>query len=525
MSLGFIGGLGAAMDGYTKASENWENRQLKQSEEQRRADEHAHSQQKRQIEMDEIERAKTIRNETEAAAKPLEVQAQEILPPEDDPFTPRQTAYKVGDQTFTDEAKAKVYATDPYEAAKRTAGVKLKYGDVGGSLSIGQQIMRAREDSWVFADKEKARPVQELNDQITGILFDPKDDFWNNGAKILGKWKNDGTVFKPEKQANGTIIMNKYAPDGTLLGQHGEPITDDYAGQRKFANGFIAAPDWKTKKTELAELINADAEQRKNRRAEVKDTTDIGLAKARTQESIAKVNGTGYFAKEPKKPKADAISEGFKHFSPDNKAGRAEGENLARQAKPLNPGATDQELIYAAQTAVVEGPDSPNIKPRLDMNTGQVMAVFTDPRTSKQIKLHQSKITPDTATPEQKLSFKADVQAYLAERDKLGASLGSQIKWSDALVRAASNPQDNAAMAQVVQNEVARVFPAAQAKIMRDWQAANQQLRTAGRPEYPQPTPDQIMAKLTQTMSAPQSMAAINNLLNLVRTYGPNSAR
>lgn len=523
MSLGFIGGLGAAMQGYTEASKDWEKREQASAAEQRRVDEHTYSQQKRQIEMDEIERAKTIRNETEAAAKPLEVQAQEILPPEDDPFTPRQTVYKVGDQTFTDEAKAKVYATDPYEAAKRTAGVKLKYGDVGGSLSIGQQIMRAREDSWVFADKEKARPVQELNDQITGILFDPKDDFWNNGAKILGKWKNDGTVFKPEKQANGTIIMNKYAPDGTLLGQHGEPITDDYAGQRKFANGFIAAPDWKTKKTELAELINADAEQRKNRRAEVKDKTDIGLAKARTQESIAKVNGTGYFAKEPKKPKADAISEGFKNFSPDNKAGRAEGENLARQAKPLNPGATDQELIYAAQTAVVEGPDSPNIKPRLDMNTGQVMAVFTDPRTGKQIKLHQSRITPDAATPEQKLSLKTEVQAYLAGQDKLGSSLGSQAKWSDALKRAAANPKDSDAIDEVVMQKAAAAIETAKANVLQRRQTEIAQ----GKPPTPIPSNpmefhEQVMQSLIKNYRSPGAQALINKQLSLIRTYGLN---
>lgn len=513
MSLGFIGGLGAAMQGYTEASKDWEKREQASAAEQRRAEDHAYQQQKHQIEMDEIERTKTIRNETEAAAKPLEVQTEEIPPPEGDPFTSIRKSYKAGDQTFTDEAKAKAYAADPYEAGKRAAGVKLKYGDVDGSLSIGQKLISSRMDDLKFADATRAQEAAVINDTMTKRLFDPKGvDLWGNGASILSELDKDGNTYKAEKRANGTIVMNKYAPDGTPLGQHGSAFPDTYEGQRAFAGGFMNAPTWKEKSDQLAAWAKAQHEARKE---ELKTKVDESII----QRNTAQAQGTGGYAKQPKEPKApkpDAISEGFKHFSPDNKAGRAEGENLARQAKALNPGATDQELIYAAQAAVVDGLDSPNIKQRLDFNTGQVTAVFTDPRTGKPIKLHQAPPKPEMAP-----MLRTEVEQYLKEQNQLGVSLGSQTQWSDALRRAAANPKDSAAVAQVVQNTIASTLPTAQATIMRQWKTVNAQRRAAGQPEYPQPTPDDILAKVAQTVNGPQGMAVINNRLNLIRTYGP----
>lgn len=519
MSLGFIGGLGAAMEGYTAASKDWENRQLKQAEEQRRADDHAYNQQLQQQTLDKLARIEQERVDTVNAAKPLEIQpTEETLGA--DVMGPPATNYKVGDQTFTDEAKAKAHAADPYEAAKRAADVKLKYGDVDGSLSIGQKLISSRMDGFKFADATRAQEAAVINDTMTKRLFDPKGvDLWGNGASILSELDKDGNTYKAEKRANGTIVMKKYAPDGTPLGQHGSAFPDTYEGQRAFAGGFMNAPTWKEKSDQLAAWAKAQHEARKE---ELKMRVDESIIKKNTNQA----EGTGGYAKQPKEPKApkpDAISEGFKHFSPDNKAGRAEGENLARQAKPLNPGATDQELIHAAQAAVVEGPDSPNIKPRLDMNTGQVMAVFTDPRTGKQIKLHQSRITPDAATPEQKLSLKTEVQAYLAGQDKLGSSLGSQAKWSDALKRAAANPKDSDAIDEVVMQKAAAAIKTAKANVLQRRQTEIAQ----GKPPTPIPSNpmefhEQVMQSLIKNYRSPGAQALINKQLSLIRTYGLN---
>lgn len=525
MSLGFIGGLGAAMEGYTKASENWEKREQASAAEQRRADEHTHNQQKRQIEMDEIERTKTIRAETEVAAKPLEVHAtQEQLG--EDVAGPPATLYKAGNQTFTDETKAKQAAADPYAAVQRAAQVRMKYGDVDGSLNMVQKMLRSREQDWKFKDSEAERQVNKINNELTNRLFGNGQDFFANGAGLMTELDKDGNTYKAERQANGTVAINKYGPGGTtLLGTH-KTYADSAAGQLEALYGFMQTPTVKDKIEHYKTLIKTQQEQREAQRKIAKDETGTLLDQERIRDLAAKRNGEGYYAKQPKEPKApkpDAISEGFKHFSPDNKAGRAEGENLARQAKPLNPGATDQELIHAAQAAVVEGPDSPNIKPRLDMNTGQVMAVFTDPRTGKQIKLHQSRITPDAATPEQKLSLKTEVQAYLAGQDKLGSSLGSQAKWSDALKRAAANPKDSDAIDEVVMQKAAAAIKTAKANVLQRRQTEIAQ----GKPPTPIPSNpmefhEQVMQSLIKNYRSPGAQALINKQLSLIRTYGLN---
>ena len=520
MSLGFIGGLAAAMDGYSKGADSWEKRVQAQAAEQRRADEHAYNQQVWQSELDAYGRKEQQRVDTEAAAKPLEVQTQEILPPEDDPFTPRQTTYKVGDQTFTDPSKAQTYATDPYAAYKRVADVGLRLGDVDTSLSIGQKMIQSRDLEKTWADKEKLRAVAGVNDAMTSRLFAPGTDLWSNGAGVLTELDKDGNTYKAEKQAGGTIVMNKYAPDGTLLGQHGSTIPDTYDGQRAFIGGFMNAPSWKEKDAQLGAWAKAQQDLRKEALKGAVDQATIA-------QKMAQATGTGGYANKGKGAKTDieVLEERFKNFSPDSKNGRAEAIHIARQAHELNPNASQEEIVSAAQSAVVDGPDSPNIKQKLDFSTGKVTAVFSDPRTGKQVKLYQTEPKPEMAA-----AFKPEVQAFLNEQDAIGAKLGVRLsgdmgsnrKWSDAFKAAAANPSNGDAMKEVVQNTIYGLGSELQANAMRRLEAVNTQRRAAKLPELSAPTLKDVYDKAEQMVRSPQGMAAIHSRLGLVRQYGLN---
>lgn len=512
MSLGFIGGMAAALDGYTKASKDWENRELAQAAEQRRVEEHAYNQQVRQYTLDEKARAEQERQDMVKAAQPLEMQTQEILPPEDDPFTPRQITYKVGDQTFTDQSKAQSFAADPYAAMQRAADVKLRHGDVAGANNLALKMLESRDQAGKLKESEATRKANQLNDGIYRSLITADGrSVYENGAKLLTDLNKDGISFKAEKQANGTILMNKYGPDGTLLGTHGKPIVPSASSEYEFISGFTHAPSWAEKEKVYDRRIKLQQELRK-------EALETQYKQSTIARNMAQATGTGGFAKKPEKPEPDAISKGFQNWNPkDIPTGRADGERIAREAKALNPTATDQDLIYAAQMAVTERMESPNIKQRLDFNNGKVTAVFTDPRNGKQIKLYQTEPKPEMAP-----ALKSEIQAYLNEQDALGAKLGSDVKWSDALKAAAANPKDSAAVAQVVQNTIASTLPTAQAEVMRRWEATNAQRQASGLPAFPKPTPEEIRSKVTSLVSSPQGMAAINRRISLVRNYGLN---
>ncbi len=244
-----------------------------------------------------------------------------------------------------------------------------------------------------------------------------------------------------------------------------------------------------------------------------------GQREAAARVSDARADGTlpGGTGK-GKAPKADfdKVVDYFDKFSPkDQPTQRAEGLNIARQAMALNPGAAPEEIAYAAQAAVTEGDASPSIARKLDFNTGQVVAVFTDPRTGNKVKLHQAKPTPEMAP-----ALKAEVQSYLAEQEKLGRESGSEISWADVLKKAAANPQDKYLLEQVVANTIGTAFQTAQPKIMQLYQQQAERLRAMGQPVPPPPTREQILEKLRSEHRSPQGMAAINNRLNLIRTYG-----
>lgn len=324
-----------------------------------------------------------------------------------------------------------------------------------------------------------------------------------------------------------------------------DQVEDQYGAKQR----VISVYDPETKKTtkinvgaELAALGQAGASlDRLNKLAQINYyNSGTGLRKAQTDAQVANLDAIKALAGQRaaaakvsearadgtlpggtgrgKAPKADfdKVVDYFDKFSPkDQPTRRAEGLNIARQAMALNPGAAPEEIAYAAQAAVTEGDASPNIARKLDFNTGQVVAVFTDPRTGNKVKLHQAKPTPEMAP-----ALKAEVQSYLTEQEKLGRESGSEISWADVLKKAAANPQDKNLLEQVVANTIGTAYQTAHPKIMRQYQQEAESLRAMGQPVPPPPTREQIMERLRSEHRSPQGMAAINNRLNLIRTYG-----
>lgn len=400
------------------------------------------------------------------------------------------------------------------DSLKDSINLQLARAQAGGKMNqeklslLVQAYQKANDEGYTRAltaanDGAPIDRVAELFNKAGKMRFDPANVVGDDQVEDqYGAKQRVISVYDPETKKTTKINVGA---ELAALGQAGASLDRLYKLSQINANN--ATIGLRKAQTD-AQVANLDA---------IKALAGQRAAAAKVSEARADgtlPGGTG----RGKAPKADfdKVVDYFDKFSPkDQPTQRAEGLNIARQAMALNPGAAPEEIAYAAQAAVTEGDASPNIARKLDFNTGQVVAVFTDPRTGSKVKLHQAKPTPEMAP-----ALKAEVQSYLAEQEKLGRESGSEISWADVLKKAAANPQDKNLLEQVVANTIGTAYQTAQPKIMQLYQQQAERLRTMGQPVPPPPTREQILEKLRSEHRSPQGMAAINNRLNLIRTYG-----
>ena len=197
-------------------------------------------------------------------------------------------------------------------------------------------------------------------------------------------------------------------------------------------------------------------------------------------------------------------------FSP---SAYSDSMRIGEDALRRNPDVDPATVAYAAQEYVIG--NTKNIQPKLDFNTGEVVAVFTDERTGKKVKLHSSK-----PTPEMEPVLKGEVQAYLQQQEALGRQLTGKDGFADAMRRAAVNQKDAEAVQTVTQVTAMQALPAIEAEMMQRWEAYNAKARASKQPELPKPTQQDAMEWALRKAQSPEAQKQLRNRLELIRAYG-----
>ena len=198
------------------------------------------------------------------------------------------------------------------------------------------------------------------------------------------------------------------------------------------------------------------------------------------------------------------------NFSP---SAYSDSMRIGEDALRRNPDVDPATVAYAAQEYVIG--NTKNIQPKLDFNTGEVVAVFTDERTGKKVKLHSSK-----PTPEMEPVLKGEVQAYLQQQEALGRQLTGKDGFADAMRRAAVNQKDAEAVQTVTQVTAMQALPAIEAEMMQRWEAYNAKARASKQPELPKPTQQDAMEWALRKAQSPEAQKQLRNRLELIRAYG-----
>ena len=197
-------------------------------------------------------------------------------------------------------------------------------------------------------------------------------------------------------------------------------------------------------------------------------------------------------------------------FSP---SAYSDSVRIGEDALRRNPDVDPATVAYAAQEYVIG--NTKNIQPKLDFNTGEVVAVFTDERTGKKVKLHSSK-----PTPEMEPVLKGEVQTYLQQQEALGRQLTGKDGFADAMRRAAVNQKDAEAVQTVTQVTAMQALPAIEAEMMQRWEAYNAKARASKQPELPKPTQQDAMEWALRKAQSPEAQKQLRNRLELIRAYG-----
>ena len=197
-------------------------------------------------------------------------------------------------------------------------------------------------------------------------------------------------------------------------------------------------------------------------------------------------------------------------FSP---SAYSDSVRIGEDALRRNPDVDPATVAYAAQEYVIG--NTKNIQPKLDFNTGEVVAVFTDERTGKKVKLHSSK-----PTPEMEPVLKGEVQTYLQQQEALGRQLTGKDGFADVMRRAAVNQKDAEAVQTVTQVTAMQALPAIEAEMMQRWEAYNAKARASKQPELPKPTQQDAMEWALRKAQSPEAQKQLRNRLELIRAYG-----
>lgn len=311
------------------------------------------------------------------------------------------------------------------------------------------------------------------------------------------------TYFDPVQKRNIEINVNA---ERAAIGQAGAQLDRLYKISQINANN--ATIDLRKAQTDLygAQLGATNAQEAERRaRALLAENKAYGTVPSGSGSS------TGNAQQDARLKDFDKSFDGFKDTN--NPSLRTDAYRIGKEALGRNPGADPSLVAYAAQ-AYVTG-STKNIQPKLDFDTGEAVAVFTDDRTGKTVTLHSVK-----PTKEQAAALKPEVQVYLQQQEALGKQLTGKAGFADAMRRAAVNPKDAEAMRSVEQVIALQAIPTIEAELLSRWEIVNAREKAMKRDPLPKPTQQDAMDLAMRQLRSPDGMARLRRRLDLIRTYG-----
>lgn len=417
---------------------------------------------------------------------------------------------KAVQQWEADQAAGKPVGDKPQEPTLKTVSPLQAASDVTGSM-FARMKAGAPVDIKQLAVLQTAVAKAQEDGQIKAL------NAAQDGAPIAD-------VFKLLKNSGGpsigieSIVEDRVIPrpDGstTRVIRYKDPST----GQIETLDTWSSLSMY----GQTAARLKAINDNLNARQRQLLTNSQIALNQARTNVSAAQANGTlparnnGKAVKSQQEERLDQVRTLLKDSKPGvnfSPSAYTDSVRVAEDAVRRNPDADPALVAFAAQEYVIGG--GKNIQPRLDFNTGDAVAVFTDERTGKQVKLHAVK-----PTKEQAAVFKTEVQAFLQQQEAAGKQATGQGGWADALRKAAANPQDANAMQAAVKATAVQALPGIESEMMRRWEAVNAQ--RAARKQEPLPKPSQADALewAMRTVQSPQGQSQLLKRLELIRTYG-----
>lgn len=309
------------------------------------------------------------------------------------------------------------------------------------------------------------------------------------------------TYFDPEQKRNITIDTGA---ELAALGKAGEQMDKLYKISQINANN--ATIDLRKAQTDLygAQLGATQALERQREAAADKTNAQI-------DGTLPGGTGRGGALQDAR---LKAFGASFEKFNNANDpVARADALRIGREALDRNPEIDPATIGYAAQ-AYVTG-SAKNIQPQLDFNTGEAVAVFTDERTGKQVKLHSVK-----PSKEQEAAFKPQVQAYLQQQEALGRQLTGKPGLAEAMRRAAVNPKDAEALQTVEQTTAMQSVPTFHAELIRRWKIQNPREIARKNKPIPEPTQKDALEWAMRELQSSDGRARLRRRLDLIRAYG-----
>ena len=384
-------------------------------------------------------------------------------------------------------------------------------------------------------------PIASIRDGISVMLarMNSGDDVdfakISQYSAVMSKLQDEGTTraLKAAKAGLSTDrLVQMFNSAGQFRIDPSSIIADQMVrGEDGTSNRIIKYRDPQTGKVTTIDAnaeLNALGQAEKNWEA-LKAMAQIDFYKSRTNLSNAQTqavaNGRPTGGRAPSGGgagggKGDERLNQLRDILKDSKPGAdfspsaySDSVRIGEDALRRNPDVDPATVAYAAQEYVIG--NTKNIQPKLDFNTGEVVAVFTDERTGKKVKLHSSK-----PTPEMEPVLKGEVQTYLQQQEALGRQLTGKDGFADVMRRAAVNQKDAEAVQTVTQVTAMQALPAIEAEMMQRWEAYNAKARASKQPELPKPTQQDAMEWALRKAQSPEAQKQLRNRLELIRAYG-----
>lgn len=401
------------------------------------------------------------------------------------------------------------------DSLKDSINLQLARVQAGGRMNqeklaqFVQAYQKANDEGYTRAltaanDGAPIERVADLFNKAGKFKFDPSNvvgDDWTTDQ--YGAKQRVISVYDPETKKTSKINVGA---ELASLGQAGAQLDKLYKLSQINANN--ATIDLRKAQTGLyGAQLGATNAQEAERRARAL------LAENKAHGTVPSGSGssTGNAQQDARLKDFDKSFDGFKDTN--NPSLRTDAYRIGKEALGRNPGADPSLVAYAAQ-AYVTG-STKNIQPKLDFDTGEAVAVFTDDRTGKTVTLHSVK-----PTKEQVAALKPEVQVYLQQQEALGKQLTGKAGFADAMRRAAINPKDAEAMRSVEQVIALQAIPIMEAELLSRWEIVNAREKAMKRDPLPKPTRQDAMDLAMRQLRSPDGMARLRRRLDLIRTYG-----